>query len=233
MTPTPAFTVGLTSAQVAEVDRLAEARFGIPVEWLMEAAGWQVARSCRGLTAVLCGPGSNGGDGLAAARHLHRWGLLHSVSALDRAGLRGAAAGQADALEAAGVEIRSLPAIDGAELVLDALFGSGLNRPPGGVAADWIDRVNGSGLRVAAVDLPSGLGCDDGRAYEPAIRADLTFTLGLPKAGLLMADGPRLAGEIWVVDIGIPPQAYAMVGAVMPEQLFKEADRIRLPVPPR
>src|ERR1700737_3526747 len=95
----------LTSAQVAEVDHLAGSRFALPVEWLMEAAGWQVARHCRGRTAVLCGKGSNGGDGLAAARHLHRWGRLHSVAALDRGGLRGAAEKMAVALEAVGVEI--------------------------------------------------------------------------------------------------------------------------------
>src|ERR1700731_301897 len=90
----------LSSAQVAEVDRLAASRFALPVEWLMEAAGWQVARHCRGETAVLCGKGSNGGDGLAAARHLHRWGRLHSVAVVNRGALTGAAAKMATALEA-------------------------------------------------------------------------------------------------------------------------------------
>src|SRR5581483_7234039 len=80
--PAPALP-SLTSAQAREVDRLAAERFAIPVEWLMEAAGWQVARHCRGRTAVLCGRGNNGGDGLAAARHLHRWGRLHSVACTD------------------------------------------------------------------------------------------------------------------------------------------------------
>jgi NAD(P)H-hydrate epimerase len=228
MTPPRSFSAGLTSAQVTEVDRLAEGRFGIPVEWLMEAAGWQVSRFCRGRTAVLCGKGSNGGDGLAAARHLHRRGLLHSVSALDRGAFRGAAAREASALEAAGVAIGEEANVEGADLVLDAVFGTGLTRPPEGRAADWIQRLNSSGLRVVAVDLPSGLAADDGRAYEPVVRADLTVTLGLPKAGLLKGDGPRQAGEVWVVDIGIPPEAYAMVGAVMPEGLFAEDDRVQM-----
>ena len=118
--------------------------------------------------------------------------------------------------------------LEGAELVLDAICGSGLNRPPAGRAAEWIETINGSDKRVIAVDIPSGLGSDDGFAYRPAIRADLTVTLGLPKAGLLVADGPRLAGEVWVVDIGIPPEAYAMVGAAMPEDLFGAGDRVRL-----
>ena len=218
----------LTSAQVAEVDRLAASSFRLPIEWLMEAAGWQVARHCRGKTAVLCGKGSNGGDGLAAARHLHRWGRLHSVSALDRGALRGAAQQMAAALEAAGVEIGDQPELEGSVLVLDAIFGTGLNRPPEGTAAAWIEAVNASGRQVVAVDLPSGLEADNGRALSPTVRADLTITLGLPKAGLLAGDGPALAGEVWLVDIGIPPEAYAMVGATMPAHLFSIHDRVQL-----
>ena len=218
----------LTSAQVAEVDLLATTRFGLPVEWLMEAAGWQIARHCRGRTAVVCGKGSNGGDGLAAARHLLRWGRLHSVAAIDRAAFRGAAAKEAAALEAAGIEIERRPRLEGAVQVLDALFGTGLNRPPGDREAAWIEAVNASGRKVVAVDLPSGLDADRGRTPGPAIRADVTVTLGLPKAGLLTGEGPRLAGEIWVVDIGIPAEAYAIVGAAMPAHLFSMHDRVQL-----
>jgi hydroxyethylthiazole kinase-like uncharacterized protein yjeF len=218
----------LTSAQVAEVDRLSAERFGLPVEWLMEAAGWQLARHCRGKTAVLCGKGSNGGDGLAAARHLHRWDRLHSVAALDRGAFQGPAAKMATALEALGVEIGDRPRLDGSVLLLDAIFGTGLNRAPEGKAAAWIEAVNASGRRVLAVDLPSGLQADDGRALSPTVRADVTVTLGLPKAGLLVGDGPALAGEVWLVDIGIPRQAYAMVGAAMPAHLFSMHDRVQL-----
>jgi ADP-dependent NAD(P)H-hydrate dehydratase / NAD(P)H-hydrate epimerase len=218
----------LTSAQVAEVDRLSAERFGLPVEWLMEAAGWQLARHCRGKTAVLCGKGSNGGDGLAAARHLHRWDRLHSVAALDRGAIQGPAAKMATALEALGVEIGDRPRLDGSVLLLDAIFGTGLNRAPEGKAAAWIEAVNASGRRVLAVDLPSGLQADDGRALSPTVRADVTVTLGLPKAGLLVGDGPALAGEVWLVDIGIPRQAYAMVGAAMPAHLFSMHDRVQL-----
>jgi hydroxyethylthiazole kinase-like uncharacterized protein yjeF len=218
----------LSSAQVAEVDRLAASRFALPVEWLMEAAGWQVARHCQGQTAVLCGKGSNGGDGLAAARHLHRWGRLHSIAALDRGALRGPAEKMAAALEAVGVEIADQPQLEGSVLILDAIFGTGLNRPPEGKAAAWIEAVNGSGRRVLAIDLPSGLEADTGRALVPTVRAAVTVTLGLPKAGLLAGDGPALAGEVWLADIGIPPQAYAMVGAAMPAHLYSTHDRVQL-----
>src|SRR6202165_4110968 len=122
MNPEASPIPALSSAQVAEVDRLAADRFALPVEWLMEAAGWQVARHCRGRTAVLCGKGSNGGDGLAAARHLHRWGRLHSVAALDRGAFRGAAAKMAGAAEGPGVEIGEEPRLEGSVVVLEPVL---------------------------------------------------------------------------------------------------------------
>ena len=78
----------LSSDQARQVDALAEERFGISVEWLMEAAGWQVARFVGQRAAVVCGVGNNAGDGLAAARHLHRWGRLASVCCVDPDRLR-------------------------------------------------------------------------------------------------------------------------------------------------
>ncbi len=194
----------------------------------MEAAGWQVARHCEGATAVVSGKGNNGGDGLAAARHLHRWGRLASVACLDRAALQGPAALEAEALEALGVEIRDHPELEDAEIVLDAIFGTGLSRPPTGAAAEWIAAVNGAGRRVVAVDVPSGLDADTGEAPGTVVRADLTVTLGLPKPGLLGGRGAEVAGEVWVVDIGIPREAYAAVGIEVPPHLFAANDRIRL-----
>jgi NAD(P)H-hydrate epimerase len=218
----------LTSRQVAEVDRLASERFGISVDWLMEAAGWQVARFCGGRTAVVCGVGNNAGDGLAAARHLHRWGRLASVSCVDAGRLRGAAALERDALIKLGIEISDALKLDGAEIVVDGVFGTGLSRPPEGRFAAWIQAINESGANVVAIDLPSGLDADTGVAYAPTVRAHTTVTLGLAKPGLLMGDGPRLAGEVWLADIGVPVEAYAAVGVAIPPHLFAEQDRVKL-----
>jgi hydroxyethylthiazole kinase-like uncharacterized protein yjeF len=218
----------LTSAQVKQVDALAGERFGVAVDWLMEAAGWQLARFCRGRTAVVCGVGNNAGDGLAAARHLHRWGHLGSVACADAGRLRGAAARELEALQSLGVPVSSHLDLRGAEVVVDALFGTGLSRPPEGVFAEWIDAINSSGANVVAVDLPSGLDGDSGVAYAPTVRAQITVTLGLPKPGLLARDGPGLAGEVWVADIGVPFEAYAAVGVDVPRDLFATGDRVRL-----
>lgn len=218
----------LTSHQVKEVDALAQERFGISLDWLMEAAGWQVARFCPEATAVVCGVGNNAGDGLAAARHLHRWGRLASVCCVDRTRLQGAAARELLALRRIGIEVSSELRLDGAQAVIDAIFGTGLSRPPAGPFAKLIDAINSSHLRVVAVDVPSGLDADSGVAYAPCVKAHTTVTLGLPKPGLLAGDGPRLAGEVWLADIGVPFEAYAMVGAQVPPNLFSTDDRVRL-----
>lgn len=218
----------LRSAQVREVDRLTAARFGVPTAWLMEAAGWQVARHCRGRTVVLCGRGNNGGDGLAAARHLHRWGRLAGVACTDAGALAGPAGDEAGALRALGVPIAAKPDLGGAQVVVDALLGTGLSRPAEGVIAEWIEVINASGRRVVAVDVPSGLDADTGAAAGPCVRASVTVTLGLPKPGLTLADGPAHAGEVWVADIGVPFEAYEAIGVSVPPHLFSMHDRVQL-----
>jgi hydroxyethylthiazole kinase-like uncharacterized protein yjeF len=218
----------LSSHQVKQVDALAQERFAISVDWLMEAAGWQVARFCPHETTVVCGVGNNAGDGLAAARHLHRWGKLRRVCCVDLARLQGAAARELLALRRTGVQVSSELDLDGAEAVVDAVFGTGLSRRPEGHFAEWIEGINSSGLRVVSVDVPSGLDSDTGVAYAPCVQAQTTVTLGLPKAGLLQADGIRLAGEVWLADIGVPFEAYAMLGLQVPPDLYSTADRVRL-----
>ena len=138
------------------------------------------------------------------------------------------AAQEAAALQALGVGISTEIDFSEAQIVLDALLGTGLSRPPQGAVAGWIEAVNRSGLRVVSVDVPSGLNSDTGLAEGPCVRADLTVTLGLPKAGLLIADGPAHAGEVWVADIGVPFEAYAELGIQVPAHLFAMHDRFQL-----
>jgi hydroxyethylthiazole kinase-like uncharacterized protein yjeF len=220
----------LRSAQAREVDRLTSERFQVPVSWLMEAAGWQVARHCRERAYVVCGKGNNGGDGLAAARHLHRWGRLAGVACTDLEALSGAAAEQARALTALGVPIAASPAprFGGAPLLVDALLGTGLSRAPEGLIAEWISAIEDAGRQVVSVDVPSGLDADTGAVPGVCVTASRTVTLGLPKPGLLNGDGPRLSGEVWVADIGIPFEAYAAAGLQVPAGLFSVQDCFHL-----
>ena len=210
----------LSSSQVKQVDALCAERFGVPTEWLMEAAGWQIARFIGQPAAVVCGVGNNAGDGLAAARHLHRWGRLASVSCVDASRLRGPAALQADALRKSGVEIADEVRLSDAVVIVDAIFGTGLSRPPEGRFAEWIETINASGKPIVAVDVPSGLDAESGVAYSPCVNAGTTVTLGLPKRGL--------TGRVLVADIGVPFEAYAEVGAVVPPELFARGELVRL-----
>lgn len=205
------------------MDALCEERFGISTEWLMEAAGWQIARFCGQRAAVVCGVGNNAGDGLAAARHLHRWGRLSSVSCIDAERLKGATARELDTLARLGVTVSDELSFEGAEVVIDAIFGTGLTRAPAGRFAEWIQAINTSGKPVIAVDIPSGLDADSGGAYAPTVRADVTITLGLPKPGLW-----RGAGRVLVADIGVPDEAYAAIGIVVPPALFGRGELIAL-----
>jgi ADP-dependent NAD(P)H-hydrate dehydratase / NAD(P)H-hydrate epimerase len=213
----------LSGAQVKQVDAVAAERFGVAVEWLMEAAGWQIARFVRQRAAVVCGVGNNAGDGLAAARHLDRWGRLASVSCVDASRLRGPAARQLEALRRIGVEVGDQLDLADADVIVDAIFGTGLSRAPEGKFAEWIEAINRSGTSVIAVDVPSGLDADTGVAYSPAVRASATITLGLPKPGL-----ERVGGRVVVADIGVPLDAYAAVGVKVPADLFAHGELIPL-----
>ena len=213
----------LSSAQVKQVDALAAERFGIPVEWLMETAGWQIACFVRQRAAVVCGVGNNAGDGLAAARHLDRWGRLASVSCVDKSRLKGPAARELEALRRIGVEVGDELDIEDADVIVDAIFGTGLSRAPEGTFAEWIEAINRSGKSVIAVDVPSGLDADSGVAYSPAVSAGATITLGLPKPGL-----EKFGGRVVVADIGVPLHAYAAVGVNVPTDLFAHGDLIPL-----
>lgn len=218
----------LSSAQVKQLDELAEQRFGISVDSLMQAAGEAVFELCEGPTAVVCGAGNNGGDGLVCAARLHAAGRLAAVCCIDATRLKGAAARALRSLVEAGVDVSSNFRVAGADTVVDAIFGVGLSRPPRGRFAEWMEAIEAAHRRVLSVDVPSGLDADTGVAYAPCVRADVTVTFGLPKRGLLLADGPAHAGELWVADIGLPSAAFDLLGVHVPDGLFAASRLVRL-----
>ncbi|GAB4510734.1 MAG: bifunctional ADP-dependent NAD(P)H-hydrate dehydratase/NAD(P)H-hydrate epimerase [Roseibium sp.] len=211
----------LSPAQMGEADRLTiegAGEPGIPGVVLMERAGRAVARGAAALAApgarilVLCGPGNNGGDGFIAARGLREGGHEVDVRLLAPPdGLRGDALEafrQMDlpfrpAVEGDHVAGDLVAALEGSDVIVDALFGAGLDRPLAGAAAALVAAVNGSGRPVLAVDLPSGVNGADGSAGGEAIRAHATVTFFREKPGHLLYPGRGLCGRITVADIGI------------------------------
>ena len=185
------------------------AAVGISGETLMENAGSGLAHAiterwqpCR--VVVLCGPGSNGGDGFVAARHLRDVGFEVTVALL---GAREQLKGDAAAMAARwpGDVIGLEPGVVvGAELIVDGVFGAGLSRPLDGVVAATIDAARERGVPVVAIDVPSGVDGDSGAVLGTAAPAALTVTFFLRKPGHLLMPGRELMGEVVTVDIGTP-----------------------------
>jgi ADP-dependent NAD(P)H-hydrate dehydratase / NAD(P)H-hydrate epimerase len=193
--------------QMGEADRLTAAIGKTAIE-LMENAGGAVAREIAKRwsmrpTIVLCGPGNNGGDGFVVALHLLKAGWPVRVALLgSRDSLTGAARYNSELWQGTVEPIR--PAVlDGAELVVDAIFGAGLNRPLEAVVAATLAAAIQSKLPLVAIDVPSGLGGDTGESLG-AVPSDLTVTFFRMKPGHLLLPGRLLCGEVVVADIGIP-----------------------------
>jgi hydroxyethylthiazole kinase-like uncharacterized protein yjeF len=186
---------------------------------LMERAGLAVAEAARRMVpvgariSVMTGPGNNGGDGFVAARVLAEAGYLVSVGLLTaRDHMKGDAAFAAASWT--GFTKGLAPSIvNEADLVIDAVFGAGLDRPIDGMAAQTVDAVNHSGVRVLSVDLPSGIDGRTGAILGSAIQAEETVTFFRVKPGHLLMPGREHVGRLTVADIGINPQALAVIGA--------------------
>jgi len=213
----------LTGAQMRAAERAAFAR-GLPSFEAMRRAGFAVADAiiarwptgaCSAVH-VLCGPGNNGGDGFVAAAALRDAGYRVSVQAMRAKGDYAGDAARAASLWQGDVnrpDPAALGALDDAAVVVDALFGIGLDRALDGDVVALIDAINRSNARIVAVDIASGVHADDGRIMGAAVSADLTVTFGWRKVGELLQPGAESCGEILVADVGF---IAADLSAVMP-----------------
>jgi NAD(P)H-hydrate epimerase len=211
----------LTREQAREIDRIAMEELRIPGIVLMENAARGIAEAIlrrfpapRGPIAVVCGPGNNGGDGLAAARHLSNAGLdvrIHLVTRVEASRPASDAGTNLRIVRAMGLPVLENMALDGAAVLVDAIFGTGLSRAVRAPYRAAIAAVRRSKAKVVAVDLPSGLDADTGKVLGVAVRADLTATMVAPKIGFTLGEGPSLVGEVVVVDIGVPPSVLRRV----------------------
>ena len=218
----------VTVQQIQNLDRIAIERYGIPSIVLMENAGRAVAgevrKSLRGKkkprVCVVCGLGNNAGDGFVIARHLMNAGIPVKVFLVGKARrLKPDAAVNYRILKKLKFSIQkvgtgrdlSLRDITQADVVVDAIFGVGLNREITGPFRSVIETINREAKYVIAVDIPSGLDGTTGAIYGVCVKADKTATFTFPKKGFFRGHGPRQTGKIIVVDIGIPVQVIRKV----------------------
>jgi len=223
------FPLVLTAAEMREADLAVARALGVPTLRLMERAGRGVAAivqrelgAARGRVTIVCGGGSNGGDGFVAARQLALAGLsVRVLLAAPKGKIQGDAAAALAALEQVGsVEVEEGSAwsdeatwraqFEGpgtaGDVVVDAIFGTGFRGPVRDVPAAALAAMNAAGGRKIAVDLPSGLDADSGRAAGVVFRADVTATMGARKVGLVV-DASAPVGRIELVDLGAPVDA--------------------------
>jgi NAD(P)H-hydrate epimerase len=215
----------VTAEEMRGIDKATIESIGIPGVVLMENAGRAVVRcvesllqerdSPEGPVVVLCGGGNNGGDGYVVARVLMEHGCqVQLFAAAAVAGLQGDARVHAEAFLACGGVAEALlttsdlqdasSALSNAGVLVDALFGTGLDRIVAGHWRDIIECVNASAAAVVAVDIPSGLRCDDGRTMGIAVQADATVTFGSAKVAQVGAPGFASCGTLHIAEIGIP-----------------------------
>jgi hydroxyethylthiazole kinase-like uncharacterized protein yjeF len=206
-----------------DLDRRTIQECGVPGIVLMENAGRGAAEllvrsfpeACTGLVAILAGQGNNGGDGFVIARHLMNWGIQTKVYLLAcRDNCRGDAltnlqiwlnmGGEMAEILYKGNFAKAKKEIAKASLIVDAIFGTGLNSEVKGLFKDIISFINSLPQRVMAVDIPSGLDATEGKVLGAAVRANLTTTFGLAKIGQVVEPGIGHVGRLEVVDIGIP-----------------------------
>lgn len=211
----------LTSDQMRNIDRRATERFGVPSIVLMENAALAVVDAIferypeSERVALFCGTGANGGDGFAVARHLENRGVVPVIILVgDRASVRGDAETNLIVCERLGIPLYYVREADDvetalahaadADLIVDAIFGTGLNRAPSGMQADLIRGLGDLRIPVLAVDLPSGANASSHEPFDPCVQAEVTVTFAAPKLCHVFEPAAFYCGEVIVADISIP-----------------------------
>lgn len=240
----------LNADQMREADRRTIQDIGIASLVLMENAGRQVVAAIESLypdlvdrsIAIVCGKGNNGGDGFVAARTLHQRGFDVSVFVIGRLSeIKGDARINLTILGNIGqtvVEVADETAwelhgaeIAGHDLIIDAMFGTGLSEPLTGFYETVVADINEAGVPIVAIDIPSGMSADTSDLIGDSIEATVTVTLGAPKLPLILPPAEMKSGEVVIADIGIPAEVIEELEGQRIELLTRE--RMRALIQPR
>jgi len=231
----------VTAEEMKKLDRKATTDYAIPSLLLMENAARGLVDQIEkrlGCAAgkrvvILAGRGNNGGDGIAAARHLRMRGarvIVYLLSPIEK--VAGDAKSSLDIWMQTGGVLHVVGSfrwnhltqeLSESDWVIDALLGTGLSHPVEGDYAKAITLINRAGRTVVSVDIPSGISADTGELLGFAVKADYTFTMALPKWGHFLQEGLEHRGELAVIDIGFPPAlieaAKISVALITPEEM--------------
>lgn len=215
----------VSAAQMRDIEKRALSEFGIPGTVLMENAGRGAAEvihrdSPGARILIFCGKGNNGGDGFVAARYLHDLGHRVEICLLAQPQeLKGDSLLNFKVLSqsAIPVNVASLDTlaliipqlIENNDVMVDSIFGTGLNQPIKGTALTIIEMINRSGKKVFSLDIPSGLHPDTGQTLGISVTAYATITFGAPKVGFSSNPGSAAVGQVFVVDIGLPESLFS------------------------
>lgn len=211
----------VTVKEIQKLDKIAIEQYGVPSLVLMENAGRSVTDEIlkrikkvkSPKVCIICGLGNNAGDGFVIARHLINAGVRTSIFLIGKAAkLKADAAVNYKILkkskhpitETGDTDLCFIRIIQKSDLIVDAIFGVGLNRDIQDPFRSIIEAINQAGKKVIAVDVPSGLDGSTGKIYGACIKADVTVTFSIAKKGFFKGEGPKYTGKVIVIDIGIP-----------------------------
>jgi NAD(P)H-hydrate epimerase len=240
----------LNAAQMREADRATIHDVGIPSVVLMENAGRQIVAALESLyddlaerrVAIVAGKGNNGGDGFVVARTLHQRGVETTVFLVGHvAEVKGDARINLDILGRLGVTVVEVAdesawelhfsEVSPHDLVIDAMFGTGLSTPLQGLHQTVVADLNASGIPIVSIDLPSGMSADTPELIGDCVEASVTVTLGAPKLPLVLPPAEQKSGEVVIADIGIPAGVIEQVDGPRIELITRDA--LRPVIPPR
>jgi NAD(P)H-hydrate epimerase len=218
----------VTAQQMQEIDRVSIEEYGIPSLVLMENAGVKTVQAIEKIIdslqsqkiVIVAGMGNNGGDGFVIARHLHNRGAKVQLIVIgEKTKIKNDPLVNLNIVEKQEIPVifvtneEQFPLLKkefrSANLLVDAIFGTGLQREITGLYYTIITMMNESSVRIIAVDLPSGVCADTGQILGVAIQASITVSMGLPKIGLLVHPGITNTGKLFIADIGFPKELLA------------------------
>ncbi len=233
----------INTPQMIEVDRLMIEEYHIELIQMMENAGRCLAILARGkfldgdpqdkTVVVLVGSGGNGGGALVAARRLHNWGSNVEVFLTGEEEKMTSIPGhQLRILKRMGLPIQSgerLPPNGSYDLIMDGIIGYSVKGDPHGLPGEMIRWTLNRHEPVLSLDTPSGLDLSSGTIHDPTVKADATLTLAMPKEGLFTPAAKDLVGELYLGDIGVPPELYAEASLNLEaKNIFRHSDILRI-----